>query len=102
MNKVAQKTSALMQGFLAVMVIFLVLVCVMLGIDLGRRIFLSPTFLNWPQFLVRRCPGDPPPKVDGDPKRIVAAPPPRAQGQRKRCGHFQNRCGLRCIHLRVH
>ena len=83
MNKVAQKTSALMQGFLAVMVIFLVLVCVMLGIDLGRRIFLSPTFLNWPQFLVRRCPVDPPPKVDGDPKRIVAAPPPGPRDKEK-------------------
>ena len=75
MNKVAQKTSALMQGFLAVMVIFLVLVCVMLGIDLGRRIFLSPTFLNWPQFLVRRCPVDPPAEVDVDPRRIFVAPP---------------------------
>ena len=75
MNKVDQKTSALMQGFLAVMVIFLVLVCVMLGIDLGRRIFLSSTFLNWPQFLVRRCPVDPPPKVCGYPGRIVVDPP---------------------------
>ena len=75
MNKVAQKTSALMQGFLAVMVIFLVLVCVMLGIDLGRRIFLSSTFLNWPQFLVRRCPVDPPAEVDVDPRRIFVAPP---------------------------
>lgn len=75
MNKVEQKTTALMQGFLAVMVIFLVLVCVMLGIDLGRRIFLSSTFLNWPQFLVRRCPVDPPPKVDGHPGRIVVDPP---------------------------
>ena len=67
MNKVEQKTSALMQGFLAVMVIFLVLVCVMLGIDLGRRIFSSPTFLNWPQFLVHRCPVDL--------RRIVVDPP---------------------------
>lgn len=80
MNKVEQKTSALMQGFLAVMVIFLVLVCVMLGIDLGRRIFLSSTFLNWPQFLVRRCPVDPPvvdppPVVYVDPRRIFVAPP---------------------------
>ena len=87
MNKVAQKTSALMQGFLAVMVIFLVLVCVMLGIDLGRRIFLSSTFLNWPQFLVRRCPVDPPvvdppPKVDGDPGRIVVDPP-RPEGKKE-------------------
>ena len=75
MNKVEQKTSALVQGFLSVMVIFLVLVCVMLGIDLVRRIFLSSTFLNWPQFLVRRCPVDPPAEVDVDPRRIFVAPP---------------------------
>ncbi len=57
MNKVEQKTNAFMQGFLSVMVIFLMLVCVMLGIDLVRRYFEKSTFLTWPQFLFHICNG---------------------------------------------
>lgn len=55
MNEAEQKTNAVMQGFLAVMVIFLVLICVMLGIDLVRRYFNRSPFLFWPQFLVQSC-----------------------------------------------